>query len=348
MDGKQEEVVCSAGQVAVDGVPGEIKILPLGMVHNVRQDFLVDEESCQKIIESFRGRRLDLVIDYEHQTLKDIQAPAAGWIKDIKKGGDSLIAVVEWTLKAQEYLKNKEYRYLSPVVFVRKTDNKAIGLHSAALTNTPAIDGMFAIVNSAGFPAGSIETKKQGGTKMEFLQKIAELLGLPPEATETDVAAAVEALKKGENKQQEQEVVANSTILSMLGLKADAKTDDVTAKIQQIQSGGSDVMTELAVLKQTIAKRDAEHAVGTALKEGKITSAQKEWAEMYAMKDPEGFQSFCSKAAPVVPVGKMDIVDARTDGKTEVDMTVLKNMGLTKEDLDKYASEEGKQDEDRK
>ena len=53
----------------------------------------------------FKGRHLDLVIDYEHQTLKDVQAPAGGWIKDIYKGDDALVAKVEWTPKAQEYLK---------------------------------------------------------------------------------------------------------------------------------------------------------------------------------------------------------------------------------------------------
>lgn len=32
-------IICAAEQVAMDGVPEEIKILPLGMVHNVHQDF---------------------------------------------------------------------------------------------------------------------------------------------------------------------------------------------------------------------------------------------------------------------------------------------------------------------
>lgn len=73
MKNKERAVACTAGQIAVDGVPEEIKILPLGMVHNMHQDFLVDEESCRAIINQFKGRQLDLVIDYEHQTLKDIQ-----------------------------------------------------------------------------------------------------------------------------------------------------------------------------------------------------------------------------------------------------------------------------------
>lgn len=342
MKSKQDAVVCTAEEVALDGVPEEIKLLPLGMVHNQKMDFKVDDESCEMIIRQFKGRRLDLVIDYEHQTLENIQAPAGGWIKDIWKGTDALVAKVEWTPKAKEYLLNKEYRYLSPVVMVRKNDRKAVSIHSVALTNTPAIDGMFAIVNSAGFPAEEIEKEKpnQGGNDMELLQKLAELLGLPAEATEEDIIKAIEALIKGTAKQEE-EVVANSTILTMLGLKEDAKTEDVTGKIQQMQIGDSQVAIELAILKQSLARKDAQDAVGNALKTGKISSAQKEWAEEYALKDPAGFKNFCEKAVPIVPIGKLDITDSKTDGKAlDVTPEVLKNMGLTKEDIEKFALKE--------
>lgn len=281
----------------------------------------------------FKGRHLDLVIDYEHQTLKDVQAPAGGWIKDIYKGDDALVAKVEWTPKAQEYLKNREYRYLSPVVTVRRKDRKAIGLHSVALTNTPAIDGMFAIVNSAGFPAGEIDDP-QGGENMEFLKALAAMLGLPETATEEDVKNAVDALlKKGT------EVVANSTILSMLGLENDAKTEDVTGKIQQMKNGG-DVAAELAALKQQIAKKDADEAVALALKDGKISAAQKEWASQYALKDPEGFSGFLEKASPVVPMGKFGADQLAVHKKGEVDSVVLKNLGMSKEDIEKYGDKE--------
>ena len=329
-------IICAAEQVAMDGVPEEIKILPLGMVHNVHQDFLVDDESCRAIINQFANRKIDLVIDYEHQTLFNVQAPAGGWIKEIRKGEDALIAKVEWTPKAQEYLKNKEYRYLSPVVNVRKSDGRAVSISSVALTNTPAITGMFAVVNSAGIPAGYINP--EGGKEMEFLQMLAAMLGLPETATEEEVKSAVEALQK---KGTETEPVANSTILSMLSLKADAKTEDVTAKIQQLQNGGTGMAAELAALKTQFAKREAEEAVAVALKDGKISAAQKEWAAEYALKDPTGFQSFCEKAAPVVPMGKTELTDPKASGsKAEIDMMVLKNLVLTKEDLEKYADKE--------
>lgn len=59
-----------------------VKLLPLGLVHSTKGDFLVDNESFQSIRCKFTERQLQIPIDYEHQTLKDMQAPAAGWIKD--------------------------------------------------------------------------------------------------------------------------------------------------------------------------------------------------------------------------------------------------------------------------
>ena len=192
------ELIACAGQgVELSGVPTEIKILPLGRVHSQKGDFTVDDESFELIRKQFKDRKLDLVIDYEHQTLSDVQAPAGGWIKDLYKGEDAIIAKVEWTAKAAEYLKNKEYRYLSPVVLVRKRDQKAAAIHSVALTNTPAIDGMFALVNSL-----DIEDISEGGNIMD-LKELAKALGLPETATEEEIKKAVEDAAKAAEKLKE-------------------------------------------------------------------------------------------------------------------------------------------------
>lgn len=49
-----------------------VKLLPLGLVHSTKGDFLVDNESFQAIRCKFTERQLQIPIDYEHQTLKDI------------------------------------------------------------------------------------------------------------------------------------------------------------------------------------------------------------------------------------------------------------------------------------
>lgn len=56
--------------------------------------------------------------------------------------------------KAKNYLRCKEYRYLSPVVIIQKNSHRVSQLHSVALTNTPAINGMTPIINSATISSG--------------------------------------------------------------------------------------------------------------------------------------------------------------------------------------------------
>lgn len=343
-------VICSGGMVDVGNVPEEIKILPLGHVHSQKGDFEVDDESVKMICEQFKSRNLDLVIDYEHQTLKDMQAPAGGWIEDIYKGEDAIIAKVKWTDRAKEYLKNREYRYLSPVVIVRKKDRKATSIQSVALTNTPAIDGMFALVNS--IDIANLEENEEE-TQMD-MKELAAMLGLPENATEEDIKkalatakATMEANKANDDKKDDKQdgegsggtvPVANSVVLSLLGLEKDAKTEDVAAAVMALKAGtGND---EILALKEELKERNAEDMVQMALKEGKITSAQKEWAKAYALSDKEGFKSFVDKAPVVVPQGKMELKDAPATGKQDYDVAILKNCGITEEDAKTYYKED--------
>ena len=312
-------------------------------MNSEKGDFIVDHESYKEMKAEMQRRGIDIVIDYEHQTLKDVQAPAGGWVKDLIYTPEAIVAKVEWTPKAKEYLKNKEYRYLSPVVLTRKSDSKAVVLHSLALTNIPAINGMFAIVNSVDFDTYNTPT---GGKEMD-LQRIKELLGLPAETPEEDVMnALVKVLEKVKDApdpkpEEDKEVVANSVILGLLELPADSKTEDVTTKIMALKAGVSRQNQEIQETMERLRQRDADDAVMMALKAGKITAAQKDWAKEYALKDRKGFDSFVEKAPAVVPVGKLDTTEApKNKEKVEVDEFILKATGLSKEDLEKYADKE--------
>ena len=306
----------------------------------------MDDRDIAGIIRQFKARRLDLVIDYEHQTLSDVQAPAAGWIKDLYPGEDALMARVEWTQKGREYIANKEYRYLSPVVLVKKADQHAAVFHSAALTNTPAITGMFAIINS---DALSIEEEEE--PRME-LSALIELLGLEEGTAEEDVLKRIkeltqQAAEEGQGGQEGKEgpakegtqLVANKTVLDLLGLPEDARTEDVTARIMAFKAGDSALQRRVAELEKQAASQKAEELVGLAMKDGKLSPAQKEWAVAYALSDPKGFAKFVEKAPVVVPMGKTAFAadERKQDG---VDWRILKNQGVTEEDLKKYGGME--------
>ncbi|EAK1698932.1 hypothetical protein CW562_03835 [Campylobacter jejuni] len=107
--------------------------------------FKVCKEDLQSMMDYFKNKKIDLVIDYEHQSLKNEKAPAAGWIKDLYIENDALMAKAEFNEEAKKYIANKQYRYLSPAFEFNSKDNKSGGLvrakiHSVALTNTPFID----------------------------------------------------------------------------------------------------------------------------------------------------------------------------------------------------------------
>ena len=314
--------ILKGGNVEINGVPETISVLPIGHVVSSKGEFDVDEESFRAMKAQIAQRGVDLVVDYEHQTLKGVEAPAAGWVKELKLEDGCIKAVVEWTARGAEYLKNREYRYLSPVVSVRKADGKATGLHSLALTNTPAIEGMTPLVNSENFEGGQ--------SNMDILKKLAELLGLGEDATEEQIMEALSAC-----------VAENKSLKE--GQKPPAA--DVTAKIMELKTGtidGVNLAEELKALKAQNARRDADAAVELALKAGKITPAQKEWATSYALSDPKGFAAFAEKAPQVVPMGAVGFEDIKNGGAPIDAATVMacKQLGVDPEEAKKYMMKE--------
>jgi phage I-like protein len=145
-----------SASLAGDKVPSRVLLTPWGAVESTNGSFIVDEEAVRLAVGAFEEHKTDLPIDYEHQTLGGSfsspsgRAPAAGWIKRVfGEPGVGLLAEIEWTEQASEMLAAKQYRYLSPVALIRKADRKLAAIHSAALTNKPAIVGMRAIVARA-------------------------------------------------------------------------------------------------------------------------------------------------------------------------------------------------------
>lgn len=334
-------------EMEVGGAPEIISVLPLGHVKSAKGEFDVDGESFAAMKAQIAQRGVDLVVDYEHQTLTGEQAPAAGWVKELFLDDGQIKARVEWTDRAKAYLSNREYRYLSPVITVRKADNKAMGLHSIALTNTPAIEHMEAIVNSLNFEGGQ--------NTMDFMKELAKLLGLGEDATEEQVKEALKACLE-ENKSlkesaaeaakqqppEDDKVVANKEVCELLGLKAGAATADVAAAIMALKSGnigGVNLAEQVKSLEAKLADRDAEEAVVMALKAGKITPAQREWAKGYALKNLEDFKGFVEKAPQVVPMGDVGGSESLALKRDEVDeatLLVCKQLGISAEDVKQY------------
>ena len=283
--------------------PASFQLLPCGTVDTRDYGpFLADEEALNHIITNHTEIGNDMVIDYEHATLSGKEAPAAGWIKLlVNKGAAGLWAEVEWTDKAKAYLAAREYRYFSPVVLKRKSDNRAVAIHSVALTNFPNTKDLEPLVNKAGAGFSTQEMED------EVMKKdLIELLKLKADATDAEVLAAIGNLQTQTAKQPE--VKFPDGLLETLGLKADATLSQINGTILALKSGadqGAGLVTRVADLEQKLSGRDADDLVTIALKAGKITPAQKEWAEGYAKSDPEGFKAYTEAATVVVPLKKL-------------------------------------------
>lgn len=253
VDADRELAPLNATRLADSGVPTRVRIAPWGRVESTSGTFVVDEESARLVLEAFEEHGTDLPIDYEHQTLggqfasPSGQAPAAGWIKSLEVDPDEgIFALVEWTEPAIEQLAAKQYRYLSPVAVIRRSDRKLIGLHSVALTNKPAIVGAEPIIN-----------------------RVDAEHAAPPEAT-------LAALRQ------------------RLAMDDDCATDAVLLAASR----------RLETLEQELQRRDAEQHIGQAVREGKITEAQRGFAMRLALSDASLFDEWLRTAPVVVPLGR--------------------------------------------
>jgi cation transport regulator ChaB len=124
-------------------------------VHPTYGKFKITEEDLEAMDENFIASDAEVVGDYQHGSLNEDPevAKASGWVKKLINKGKELWAEVEWTDKAVEYIKNKEYRFISPE-FDLNWKNPETGkkqgptLLAFALTNRPFLKGMAAVALS--------------------------------------------------------------------------------------------------------------------------------------------------------------------------------------------------------
>jgi phage I-like protein len=293
------KVVLQSGELLAE-VPTRVLIAPWGEVESINGSFLVDAESARAAVEAFEAQGTDLPIDYEHQTLggryasPSGQAPAAGWVKALEAvEGEGLVATVAWTPPALEQLAARQYRYLSPVVIVRKADRRLVALHSAALTNKPAITRMRPIVNKDEFTTKARRARRSDHEPVGFT---------------TEAQRIVEA-RREENEPMEMKGDAMQTawqeLRSRLGL-------DETADEQAVLVAASERIEDL---QGQLARREAAETVAEAMKAGKLTTAQKEWAVALVLRDPALFEQWLASAPVLVPHGLV----APPDGSTQPD-----------------------------
>ena len=293
--------------------------------------FLVDRTAYDILAKKITGRGNDIVFDYEHQTLEGTKAPAAGWIKGLRyDDGVGIMARLDWTDEATQYIVKGEYRYFSPVFAVRKTDKRVINIHSVALTNAPKTNHLTPLLAKLG---ANLEEEND----MDFLKEIIAKLGMADDASEE---AVIEAVVKLKDKPPETKEVIAKDILDALDLKEESDTSVVVASIHALKQTEKGMVSkaDFDKLQKKLVEKDADELVAKAIAGGKITPDQKEWAGEYAVRDLEGFKTFVTKAPVVIPLKKLPGKETEVDQANidEATKTVAKMMDVSTEDIKKY------------
>jgi len=137
------------------------------------------------------------------------------------------------------------------------------------------------------------------------------------------------------------------TLTEALGLPEDADESAVTAAIAALKAPKTADLSEVRVLQDRIgglerdlAERNAATAVSDAIRAGKLAPAQKEWANAYALKDPDGFKSYTEKAPKLAiladPTGSEG--DGGDDKPDDMALSIAKQIGVSPESLARAAT----------
>jgi phage I-like protein len=229
-----EQLIAASVEVPLDdaGAPARtVKLIPIGTftLRDGRGPYRIrDRAHAEQVVAATRAwlGSSDFSWDYNHQVLAtgaqggSAEAIAAGWTKPatLSVRDDGIYADVEWTPRADERLRAREFRYLSPLFTALKPEKggDVLRLTNAALTNVGAID----------LPA--IAAGISGEEDTMDLAAFLALLGLPADATQEAVAAAIANLKKPAT-------ADTSAIAVAVGLAADASVEQIAAGVTALK-----------------------------------------------------------------------------------------------------------------
>lgn len=316
----------------------------------------ITAERLQTLVANFNRRGIDLMVDWEHESMRGMRAPAAGWVDRVELRAEGLFGHVKaWTPTAAAQLKAREYRYLSPTILFRALDrvtgvDQGWTLHSAALTNDPFFHELDAVVAAQrsplmhlvmlaalGLPEDATEDQAVQAIKdlTEFRDAAKSELGLE-QADGAGVAAAATELRES----------PDPALVKFHGLAADAGPAELRKAVMDqhrqlvMCANALDInpaeLTDEAIQEKVAVRlqADVDRVIADAYKAGKLTKPMEPWAREYATRDLGAFQAYIKVASPAVPVKspfKGNNPDNKPSALTEAEQAVCKATGLTPE-----------------
>lgn len=273
-----------------------------------------------RVVEAFRARGLDLVLDWEHgsetRSLAGERSPAAGWIKDVELRDGAVWGRVAWTEQGRADVEGGAYRYISPSFDFSRSTNEIVRLTSVGLVHAP---------NLPALPALNREEPMD-------IKALCRELGLPETASLDDVLAAVRRQKA-----------------DLDNARNRAETPDIARFVPRADydaavNRATNAERKLAEVEEAALKADVDALIEQGKRDGKISPATEDFyrAQCRDRAGVDRFRDFL-KAAPKVldPAPSATGKPPAGDGAlSDEDRAVCRQMGFTEDEWRKF--KEGK------
>lgn len=277
--------------------PTEVRLWPFGQVRarwasGAEASFEFDQAAAADVMRNYVERGHDLPFDYNHAQLEagrgDRDARAAGSFELELRGDGLWLTNVRWTEDAENYIRRREYRYLSPA-FRATSAGRIVELLNVALTPLPATVGASPLV------ASQIEapSPSEAGREEESVE-IARVIGLGVDASPADVQLRATALASFE--------------ATVLAATAASDREAAVERIEELTAAAErsgELETRVAELEAADEARERERVIAAAVAEGRLTPAQAAvggWAQVTPLA---ALRSFLETAPRVVPLGEL-------------------------------------------
>ena len=288
-----------------NGVPVEWTLLRIGpnpICQDGKDDVLVLTADAMRQIVEYHNKKGELIpVDSEHylfelasrkklteaETLKLFPGGVAALgFGSLALSGEELRIKVKWNPKAYEMLKEKIYKYFSPVI--RGLENGPLRVTSVALTNTPAINNLDALAASADRKDSMNKLEK---TLMRLTGRDAVALGSEVSEEEKDKIAC----------EVEEKASLIEQVKQLLGLEGKAALGEVVAALKAEVEKAASAEAKQALINELAAcaeKRAHSELVARGRAERKIVDADMEYVNSL---DSKALSAYLDHAAPKFP-----------------------------------------------
>ena len=268
-----------------------------------------------------------LVIDFDHATdTKAPTAPAAGWIESLEVEGGAIWGRVSWTPQGAAALKDKAYRFVSPVIATAPRSNEVKRLMRAGLVNDPAIPALPQLAASEDIVSDKTPPKTPAPAAVapfpgnDAANAVAAGLG-DDEALQKQLASALNTAKQD---------------VDPAAFVPKAAFDEAMQRLKAVETASAE-----AAAAQTAARIDA------AIEAGKLMPSMRDWAVGLAASNPDALAAYIDAAPTVAAAAAAPTVDGAP--KTAVTLSdtekqICAATGVSEEDFAKARKQEEQRD----